>query len=323
MKLNRIMGLTPSKEMEPIVTGFTALDIKTNGLPIGEITTIAGRPGMGTTAFAISLLRNIGVIQKVPSAYLSLDVPEFEIVKRLKASLTGRWEDDQRRQNGPSLPKAVIEEFESAGFFHHTEQDRNLVFYDNEKYQADNALKLMKEAPVWIEHDLCVTMNEIISRMERLHQENNVRIFFIDSLRGMLFADKYGELALEIMKLRQAASRLNVAVVVIAPLNRSVEYRAGSRRPMLSDLRDFGHLEIYSSLVMLLYRPEYYKIDTFEDDSPAENMADILVEKNRYGEMGNVRMRFVNHASFREVVCEEDYCPAPKVYEASFNNVPF
>jgi replicative DNA helicase len=319
MKLNRIMGLTPSKEMEPIATGFTALDIKTNGLPIGEITTIAGRPGMGDTAFAVSLLRNIGVIQKVPSAYLSLDVSEFEIVKRLKASLTGRWEVDQRRQNGPSLPKAVIEEFESAGFLHRTEQDKNLVWHDNEKYQADNALKLMKEAPVWIEHDLCVTMNEIISRMERLHQENNVRIFFIDSLKEMLLTGKYEVLAQEIIKLRQAAHRLKVAVVVVAPLNRSVEIRAGSRRPMLSDLRDFGHLELLSSLVMLLYRPEYYCIEVFEDDTPCKNMAEILVEKNCYGGMGDVRMRYVNHVSFREVVCEGDYYPAPKIYNASFD----
>lgn len=280
MKLNRIMGLTPSKESEPIATGFKRLDSTTGGLRIGEINTIAGRPGMGVTAFCMSLLRNIGVLQKVPTAYLSLALNESEIARRLKASLTGRWVSDEKMMP----PKEVINVFEEIGFHLRDVQDNE---------QA--AIELMKAAPVWIEHDLGVTMNEIVSRMERLHQENHVRLFFIDSFRDILLDSKFLEQSNEIVKLRHAASRLNVSVVLTTSLNRSVETRGGSKRPMLSDLRDWGHLETYSSLVMLIYRPEYYMIETFEDDSPATGMADIMIEKNCYGHSGNVRMRFDNH----------------------------
>lgn len=278
MKLNRIMGLTPSKESEPIATGFKLLDSITGGLRIGEICTIAGRPGMGVTAFCISLLRNIGVLQKVPTAYLSLAHTESVIAKRLKTDLTGRWGYDEEIV---SPPREVINVFEEIGF--HLRDVR-----DND--QA--AIELMKAAPVWIEHDLGVTMNEIISRMERLHQENHVRLFFIDSLQEILLGSKFVDQSQEILKLRHAASRLNVSVVLTTSLNRSVETRGGSKRPMLSDLKDWGHLETYSSLVILIYRPEYYKIEIFEDCSPATGMADIMIEKNCNGHCGNDRMHF-------------------------------
>ena len=135
MKLNRIMGLTPSKESEPIATGFKRLDSVTCGLRIGEISTIAGRPGMGVTAFCMSLLRNIGVLQKVPTAYLSLALNELEIARRLKASLTGRWVSDEKMMP----PKEVISVFEEIGFHLRDVQDNE---------QA--AIELMKAAPVWI-----------------------------------------------------------------------------------------------------------------------------------------------------------------------------
>lgn len=75
---------------------------------------------------------------------------------------------------------------------------------------------------------------------------------------------------------------------------------------MLNDLKDWGHLMVYSSMIIFIYRPEYYLIRTFEDDTPAENMAEIMVEKNRYSKTGYIRMHFVNHASFRDENYEED-----------------
>ncbi|MDD6186357.1 MAG: DnaB-like helicase C-terminal domain-containing protein [Bacteroidales bacterium] len=77
--------------------------------------------------------------------------------------------------------------------------------------------------------------------------------------------------------------------------------RGGSKRPCLSDLRDWYQLECFSSMVMFVYRPEYYYLDTFEDNSPSEEMADIMVEKNDFGDTGFVRMHFENHAGFREI----------------------
>lgn len=289
MKLHRLLGYTPSKESEPISTGFQELDQITGGLQIGEICTIGGRPGMGKTAFAVSLLRNIGVIQKVPTAYLSLDLREHQIVKRLKASMMIRLDEPSCEQTDWLPPHALVEEMEEFGFR-----------YRPERNPEREALEMMKAAPVWIEHDLCVNMNEIISRMERLHQENQVRVFFIDSLQWIVNSTKLIDQPQEFIKLLQAAERLKVAIVLTCMLSRAVETRGGTKRPMLSDLRDMGLLELYSSQMMFIYRPEYYRIETFEDGSCASHLADIMVLKNRFGHVGNVRLRFENHASFQE-----------------------
>lgn len=281
MKLNRIMGLTPSKEYEPITTGFRQLDHITGGLRIGQICTIAARPGMGKTEFAVSLLRNIGVVQKVPTAYLSLELDELEIARRLKASITGC-------QEMPSMD--VVKEMEKIG-----------LYLNGVQNIKQTTVQMMKEAPVWIEHDLGVSMNEIVSRMERLHQDNQVRVVIIDSMHWIKFADNYVEQSQALMKLYQAADRLKLAVILTSRLDHSVETRPGTKRPELRDLRDWSQIETYSSMVMFIYRPEYYCFEKFEDNTPSRNMADIMVEKNSFGGVGYVRMHFDNHVSFREL----------------------
>ena len=292
MKLNQLMALTPDKECEPVATGFQCLDHLIGGLRIGQICTVAARPGMGKTAFAVSLLRNIGVIQKVPIAFFSLGLSELEIMRRLKASITGSWEPVPYKEITP--PADVVKAMEKIGF--HLEKGRDV---------EQEAVQMMKEAPVWIEHNLEVGVDEIVSRMERLYQENQVRVVILDSLRSILSAYKT-EQVLALQKLYQAADRLHLAVVLTSGLSLSVETRGGSKRPCLSDLRDWYQLEYFSSMVMFVYRPEYYYLDTFEDNSPSEDMADIMVGKNTFGGTGFVRMHFDHHAGFREVPYDDN-----------------
>lgn len=290
MKLHQLLGLTPSKESEPIATGFKELDRLTGGLPIGTLTTIAARPGMGKTSLAVSLMRNIGVIQKVPTAFLSLQLNEMQIVKWLKATITGYWEDVPEEQRMWTPPEAIVKEFANIGF--HIEPER--------KTDSD-AVKMMKEAPVWIEHDLDVSVKEIVSRMERLHQENKVRVFFLDGWEWVRVTGNYPEQKQSASQLCEAAERLKVALVLTSVLNRSVETRGGSKRPELRDLNNSFGLETYSSMVMFVYRPEYYMIDRFEDETPSKGLADIMVERNTYGSTGNVRLCFENYCNFREM----------------------
>ena len=287
MKLNHLMALPPDKKSETVTTGFQHLDHLTGGLRIGQLCTIAARPGVGKTAFAVSLLRNIGVVQKVPTAYFSLELSESEIMKRLKASITGSWEAVTCKEITP--PADVIKEMEKIGF--QLGKGRNI---------EQEARQMMEEAPVWIEHDLSLGLDEIISRMELLHQDNQVRVVIMDGLRLILPAYKTEQVQ-ALQKLHQAADRLRLAVILTSGLNLSLEIRGGSKRPCLSDLRDWYQLEYFSSMVMFVYRPEYYYFDTFEDMTPAENMADIMVKKNSFGGTGDVRMHFDNHVSFREI----------------------
>ena len=122
MKLNQLMGFTQSKECESVATGFQHIDHLSGGLRTGQLCTVAARPGMGKTAFAVSLLRNIGVVQKVPTAYFSLELSELEITRRLKASITGSWEIVPCKEITP--PADVIKEMEKIGF--HLGKGRNI-----------------------------------------------------------------------------------------------------------------------------------------------------------------------------------------------------
>ena len=141
--------------------------------------------------------------------------------------------------------------------------------------------------------------------MGRLRQVNQVRVVIMDSLRSILSACKTEQVR-ALQKLYQAADRLHLAVVLTSGLSLSVETRGGSRRPCLSDLRDWYQLECFSSMVMFVYRPEYYYLDTFEDNSPSEDMADIMVRKNTFGGTGDVRMHFDNHVGFREIPYDDN-----------------
>lgn len=313
MKLNRIMGLTPSKECEPIATGFRNLDRVTGGLRIGQLCTIAARPGMGKTQFAVSLLRNIGVLQKVPTAYLSLELNELEIARRLKASITGSWKTipcEEKKPRKVTQPleetqrlKDFIQAMEKQGFHLKSVPDVNLKSDPNVEQEA---VQMMKEAPVWIEHDSGVGMNEIVSRMERLHQENQVRVVIVDSMQRIKFADIQTEQsqAQALMKLCQAAERLKMAVILTSGLNPPFPSRSNALRPELRDLRDRNPIDAFSSMVMFVYRPDYYKLESFEDGSVSENLADIMVAKNSFGSTGDVRMHFYNRAGFREITDE-------------------
>lgn len=291
MKLNHLMALPPETESETVTTGFQHLDHLTGGLRTGQLCSIAARPGEGKTAFAVSLLRNIGVIQKVPTAYLSLESNKSEIMRRLKASLTGSWETVPYKET--TLPADVMEEMEKIGF--HLEKERDI---------EQEAVQMMREAPVWIEQEVFASMDEMIISMEEMHRENHVQVFFVDDLHLMLAASKRLEQLQAIFKLWQAARRLKVAVALTVNATRAVETRCGGFRPRLIDLKEC--FELYSSVVMFIYRPENYYLDTFEDNIPSEDMADIMVKKSSFGRIDDVRMRFDNHAGFKEALFEKD-----------------
>lgn len=307
MKSNQILTPSPGNECETVSTGFQHLDHITGGLRTGQLCTVAARPGVGKTALAVSLLRNIGVVQKVPTAYFSLESSELEIKERLKASITGRLE---------SVPKPSAEMMDVMNMIGFRYRDID---------QA--AIQSIEEAPVWIEGDLEADIDEIVSRMEQLRQENQVRLVIIDSISLLMFGCSHVEQTQAIRKLYQTADRLKQAVILTSAISLPQEVSEECKRPRLSDLCNWERIGSFSSVVMFVHRPEYYYFeifeddcdtydfelsengithlyricDTFEDGTTAIDMADIMVEKNSFGGIGFVRMHFDNHAGFREI----------------------
>lgn len=279
MKLNEIISQTTDDNSLVIPTGISRLDEIIGGLHIGHICTIAARPAMGKTSFAVTVLKNVGIKNRVPTAFLSMEISESGIANRLVAAELG-WGNDTYSE-ALSQYDAVKNSIMQKSVFKTTGQ----------KYS-----RLMKEAPVWIESNLIMSMDEVIGRMERLKQENNISVIIIDGLDWITSGTDYEDDEMAMMRLAQAAERLQVAILLTTGLARDVEDRIGCI-PMMGDLRKEFYTATYSSIVMFIYRPEYYGI--MEDDAgDTKDRAYINIGKNNFGSVGSVYLRFTDHSRF-------------------------
>lgn len=282
MKLNEIISQTTDDNSLVIPTGISRLDEIIGGLHVGHICTIAARPAVGTTSFAVTVLNNVGIKNKIPTAFLSMENSENGIANRLVAAEFG-WGNDTC-SGVLSQNDAVKNSMMKRIGFKTTEHNR-------EKYS-----QLMKEAPVWVESNLTMTMDEVIGRMERLKQENNVSVIIIDGLDWITSGTDYEDDEMAMMRLAQAAERLQVAILLTAGLTRDVEDRIECL-PMMGDLRKEFYTATYSSIIMFIYRPEYYGIR--EDDAgDTKDRAYINIGKNNFGSVGSVYLRFTDHSRF-------------------------
>jgi len=286
MKLNKILHNTGNKD-ERIPMFIDELDKLTGGLLVGGISVIAGRPAMGKTAFAMTVARNVGIMNKIPTAVLSLIEDEDYTAKRLLATQFG-WK---------RTPSITLQPTPLTG-----EQKDKLAMlqrigFEYQEPVVSEFLEKVKSAPVWIEHGMGMDMDEIVSRMERLKRENDIKLLVIDSFGWIAPENTVAASESSMLKLINSAEKLRMAVLMTCDLTRAVETRGGCKRPILSDLRDNALIEKYSTLVMFLYRPEYYQI--LEDECGSTlNKAYVIVAKNRRGNIGEVRLDFVDKARF-------------------------
>ena len=292
MKLNKLLSQEPKKENKVVSTGIDDLDKMIGGLHIGQVCTVAARPAMGKTAFAMTLAKNIGIMNKVPTAILSLEHSEEYVVDRLFATQFG-WGKNTHANSPISIVESKMNEevekavtmLQEAGF-------------KSEEMEREEFVQKMKEAPVWIEHGVNLTMDEVIARVERMKKNDNIQVLIIDGLAWIIAGQTYTEREQSMLKLNQLASRLNIAILITSELTREVERRVGNK-PMLSDLRGGFCTEVYSAIVMFIYRPEYYCI--MEDDrGSTKDVADIIIAKNDFGAVGEVRLNFTDHSRFED-----------------------
>lgn len=319
MKLSKLLYHIGDKE-ERIPTFIDSLDKLTGGLLVGGISTIAGRPAMGKTAFAMTVVRNVGVENKIPTAVLSLVEEADYVAKRLLATQFG-WDGvkklvnrpvkltgEQRNKEAMQPPKFTGEQKEKIAMLQR-------IGFETRAIGDSEFVEQMKSAPVWIEHSPSVSMDEIVCCMERLKRENDVRLLVIDSFGWIAPENSLSAAENAMQKLVATAEKLKMAVLMTCELTRAVETRGGTKKPMLSDLRDNALAEKYSSLVMFLYRPEYYQIYE-DDDGSTLGKAYVIVARNRHGDIGEVKMEFVNRTRF-------DSIPVAYSFYDSANNNPF
>jgi len=266
-----------------IPSGFTELDKLTSGWQKSDMIVIAARPGMGKTAFVLSMARNIAVDYKKPIAIFSLEMSSLQLVNRLISGEAEIPAEDIRR-----------------GRF--TEKDYTYFF---------QRTKRLTEAPIFIDDTPALSIFELRAKARRLKQQHNIQIIVIDYLQLMSSSGKGGTREQEISNIsrsiKEIAKELEIPIIALSQLSRGVETRGGEKRPMLSDLRDSGAIEQDADIVSFIYRPEYYKVEQWNDGQPCINQAELIVAKHRNGSLNDIRLKFIGkYAKFSNLDEFED-----------------
>lgn len=256
-----------SSGLTGVPTGFIELDKMLGGLQNSDLIIVAARPSMGKTAFALSMARNAALIYEHPVAVFSLEMTSIQLVMRLLSA--------ESRINQSKLRTGMI-----------SSEDNSKII---------SALGKLADAKIFIDDTAGLPLMELRAKCRRLKAEQNIKLVIIDYLQ-LIHAPKTEsrerEISIISQSLKNLAKELNIPVVALAQLNRGVEGRT-DKRPMLSDLRESGSIEQDADVVMFVNRPEYYKIQKYDDGSATENTAEIIVGKQRNGEVGTRRLAFL------------------------------
>ena len=246
-------------DISGIRTGFNALDDMTNG----ELFILGARPSMGKSALALQCALNIAK-NNVAVMFLSIEMSAPMVTQRLLSLMTGI--------NSKRLQNKVMDEYE-----------RRLI----SSARAD-----LLSTNMFITADNRIDVHKIRAKAARLKREHNLKIIFVDYLQ-MIEAkgdNRTREIGVISRGLKSIAKELNVCVVALSSLSRAVEKR-DDKRPMMSDLRESGDLESDADVVAFLYRPMYYADMSQRMDLDTEE-AELIVTKNRNGEVGECRLQF-------------------------------
>ncbi|MEZ5013247.1 MAG: replicative DNA helicase [Chitinophagales bacterium] len=267
-------------------SGFTNLDRVTGGWQRSDLIIVAARPSMGKTAFTLSLARNAAVDFSKPVAVFSLEMSAQQIVKRLISAET-------------EIPAEKIIKGQLA---------------EHEMVQLLKLSGRLGEAPIYIDDTPAINIFELRAKCRRLKMQHDIQMIIIDYLQLMTTSEvsKGGNREQEISQisrsLKSIAKELNIPIIALSQLSRKVEDRGGTKRPMLSDLRESGAIEQDADVVCFLYRPEYYGLDVDESGNPTKGIAEVIIAKHRNGALENVRVRFVDKF-IKFVDLEEVYNP--------------
>ncbi|KAB1062651.1 replicative DNA helicase [Salibacter halophilus] len=267
-----------------IPTGFHDLDRVTSGFQPSDMVVLAARPGMGKTAFVLSLARNTAVEFNHPVAVFSLEMSSLQLVNRLIASET--------ELSAEKLKKGQLQ--------------------DHEWQQLHAKIGKLADAPIFIDDTPALSVFELRAKCRRLKAQHDIQMVIIDYLQLMTAGGEKGNREQEISTISRSvksiAKELNVPIIALSQLSRAVETRGGDKKPQLSDLRESGAIEQDADMVMFIYRPEYYGITTDEAGESVEGMGEIIIAKHRNGALENIHLKFIaNLAKFANLETSDEF----------------
>ncbi|PIV14549.1 MAG: replicative DNA helicase [Gallionellales bacterium CG03_land_8_20_14_0_80_55_15] len=264
-RIETLYGRDNTSDVTGTPTGYTDLDRMTSGLQPGDMIVVAGRPSMGKTAFSINIAENIALDSKLPVAIFSMEMGAAQLAMRMLGSVGKLNQHDLRSGK----------------------------LQDDDWGRLTHALGRLNDAPIFIDESAALSSLELRARARRLHrQHGSLGLIVVDYLQLMSSnAGKASEnRATEISEISRAlkglAKELQVPVMALSQLNRSLEQRP-NKRPVMSDLRESGAIEQDADLILFIYRDEVYN-----SDSPDKGKAEIIIGKQRNGPIGKVELAF-------------------------------
>ncbi len=283
--IDTIKSLKDKEGLSGVPSGFRDVDKETGGWQNSDLIIIAARPAMGKTAFLLSMARNIAVGHKIPMALFSLEMASVQLITRMIASET--------RISSEKLRKGTLDDEEWQRLFSNVSE--------------------LENAPLYIDETPSLSIFDFRAKCRRLVMQHGVRLIMVDYLQlmtagggGKGTGNREQEISMISRSLKAIAKELNVPVIALSQLSRSVETRPG-KRPQLSDLRESGAIEQDADIVSFIFRPEYYKITVWDNDeegqeTSTENQAELIIAKHRNGATADVRLSFLKHfAKFGDI----------------------
>ena len=278
--IDRIDLLHQHKGQLPgLTTGFAELDRMTAGLQKGDLIVIAGRPSMGKTTFAINIAENAAFgPKKAKVGIFSMEMSREQLAFRMISSLGSV--DQSRLRVGN--------------------------FADEDWSRINGAISQMKDAPIFIDDTGALTPTDVRARARRLKREHGLDLIVLDYLQLMQVTGTKENRATEISEisrsLKALAKELALPIIALSQLNRSVEQRT-DKRPVMSDLRESGAIEQDADVIMMIYREEVY-----DKNTTRKGIADIIITKQRNGEIGEIQLTFLGKFTrFENFAAESAY----------------
>jgi replicative DNA helicase len=258
-----------------ITTGFIGMDKMTSGLHNSDLLILAARPAMGKSAFAINIATNVAIKANVPVAIFNLEMSKEQVVNRILCS------------------EAMVD----------SNKLRTGQLDDGDWMKLASTSGILSEAPIYIDDTPGISIMEIRAKCRKLKMEKNIGFVVIDYLQLITASNtrKNGSREQEISEISRSlkilAKELDVPVLALSQLSRSVEKRQDDKRPMLSDLRESGAIEQDADIVMFIHREDYYNPETEN-----KNVAEIIFAKHRGGSTGTVNLRWLgNYTKFLDL----------------------
>lgn len=264
--LYEVFEMIENRGQRGVPTGFYDLDDMLNGLQNGEMIIVAARPSMGKTAIAMNMIEHISADERLPCAVFSLEMSKQQLAQRM---LCSRGQIDAHK-----LRKGLLS--------------------SDEYTKLANVVGELSKAPIWVDDSPGLTILELRAKARRLKLQHDIKCVMIDYMQLM---DNPGpesrqQQISEISRgVKAVARELNIPVICLSQLNRAAEGRDG-HRPRMSDLRESGSIEQDADVIMLLHREDYYRMS--EPDFQPDNIAEVIIAKQRNGPTGTVKLTFLS-----------------------------